>query len=84
MEISVEKTTRYATNVAEMSDAWAFVMQRIDLLGPDPTVSISPVWTMEYCDNEDCEVGGHTVRSFNVIIAGTVPENADEAVGQVL
>jgi hypothetical protein len=40
----VERTTRYATSVDDLGEAWAFVMSRIDSVGPDPTVTIKPYW----------------------------------------
>jgi hypothetical protein len=40
----VEVSTRYATTVESLADAWEFVMSRIDLVGPDPSVTISPYW----------------------------------------
>lgn len=63
----VEVTTRYATTVPNLPAAWAFVMDRIDTLGPAPSIHISPVWVIS--DNPDEH--GH---NFSVLVDGMVEE----------
>lgn len=66
----IEVTTRYATRVATLADAWAFVMERVDLVGPDPRIEITPSWII-YADPTDERDG---VRVFSVVVDGMVPE----------
>lgn len=54
---------RYSTQVATLTEAWQFVMGRVDQVGPDPRVSISPVWR-----GDDFEI-----REFEVVVEGTTP-----------
>lgn len=58
----VEVTTRYVTTVPELTDAFAFVMDRIDTCGADPMVSIRPTWRFD--DN------GDSTRFFEVTVEG--------------
>jgi len=63
---AIEVTTRYVATVESLADAFAFVMDRLDLVGPDPDVNISPVWTV-----------GHefeTERHFVVTVSGMIEE----------
>lgn len=62
----VEVTSRYVTIVDDLTAAWAFVMSRIDSVGPDPSVEIRPRWA--FLDSEE------DVRYFEVIVEGMVPE----------
>lgn len=66
----VEVTTRFATTVHELSDAWAFVMDKIDQVGPDPSIAINPVWR----HNGD----GLDPRHFEVAISGMVEQGEGE------
>jgi hypothetical protein len=62
---SIEVTTRYATTASDLPAAWAFVMDRVDSVGPDPRITISPVWL----PSEDPE--SHP-RYFEVVVDGMV------------
>lgn len=59
----VEVTTRHVTTTADLADAWVFVMERVDLVGPDPQVSITPEWTGD-------------ARRFMVEVSGMVEETS--------
>lgn len=61
----IEVTRKYATTVPELTDAFAFVMARIDDVGPDPQVQISPFWS----SSDD-----FTGRKFEVVVSGMVEE----------
>ena len=63
----VEITTRYATTVDDLPAAWAFVMDKLDAVGPDPSVNIGPVWVIS-SDSDD------TPRHFEVVVSGMVEE----------
>lgn len=63
--MTVEVTTRYATSVSTLAEAWAFVMERIDKVGPSPSIHISPVWFL----GDDTEGTG-----FEVVVDGMVEE----------
>lgn len=62
---TVERTVRYATSVDDLSEAWVFVMARIDSVGPDPSVKINPFWS----SSDD-----FTSRRFSVVVEGMQPE----------
>lgn len=64
----IEVTTRYATTVHTLSEAWAFVMDRLDAVGVDPQVRISPVWTVSASDDEP------SPRHFSVVVEGMTVE----------
>lgn len=53
-----ELTRRYARNTPDLVSAWRFVMAHLDLVGPDPSISITPVWS--------------DPRTFDVSVSGTV------------
>ena len=66
----IEITTKYATSVDDLADAWAFVMERLDHVGPDPRITISPIWT--YTDDADLP------RRFEVVVSGMVHEGSGD------
>lgn len=70
----VEVTTRYATTVDDLPAAWAFVMAKVDQVGPDPSVEISPVWTISVHEMDHDEPAGGYPRHFSVVVSGMVPE----------
>lgn len=59
----LEMTTRYATSVDSLSDAWEFVMDHLEKVGDAPSVAISPEWSSED-DFRTCY--------FTVVVSGTV------------
>lgn len=66
-----EVTTRYAKGgLPDLSAAWAFVMSKIDAVGPDPQIEISPVWT--YGEDHD---GG---RTFSAVVSGMTHEDVKQ------
>jgi hypothetical protein len=69
MTAPIEVTTRYVTTVDNLSEAWAFVMERLDSVGPDPSVEISPVWTLSSLPGDD-----EMPRQFSVVVSGMVEE----------
>ena len=62
----VEHTNQYATTVSSLSDAWAFVMEYVDRVGPNPQVHISPFWRIS-TEEEDSQ-------GFEVSVNGMVHE----------
>ncbi len=70
----VEVTTRFATTVESLTDALAFVMERLDYLGPDPRIEITPQWTV-YADRDH---PGDGKRTFSVVVDGMVHEGATD------
>ena len=60
-EHTIEKHVSYATTVAELSDAWSFVMAHTDEF-ERPQISISPTWT--YSDS------GPPLKGFSVSVSG--------------
>lgn len=69
----VERTVKYATTVTELPAAWAFVMEHLDESGPDPEITIRPVWIMPVGEMVD-GLGGADVRpaprEFEVTVSG--------------
>lgn len=72
----IEVTTRYATNVETLAEAWAFVMDHVDRVGPDPMVTIKPTWYYGMGDDEDVNDGD---RWFSVVVNGMVPTPVEES-----
>lgn len=66
----VEVTTRYVTSVPTLAEAWTFVMDRIDRVGPDPTIEIKPVWIYSMPSSTDDE----SERHFEVVVSGMIEE----------
>lgn len=76
----VEITTKYVTNVDDLSAAWAFVMERLESVGPDPYIEIKPFWIVSVGDAIDALDGGdepEPPREFSVIVSGMVKEGAE-------
>jgi len=67
---AVEVTTSYATTVPELTDAFAFVMDRLERVGPNPEVRISLVFIIGM-DSSDDEP---TSREFEVTVRGMTEE----------
>jgi hypothetical protein len=75
----IERTTRYATSVDELGDAWAFVMDHLEKVGPDPEVSIKPFWRMKIhdMDRPDYDDEAKPPRRFGVVVSGMVEVEED-------
>jgi hypothetical protein len=71
----VEVTTRYATTTADLPGAWAFVMDHIESVGPDPSIHITPMWTVRVHDIDD-ELE-HVPRHFSVVVEGMVEKGTE-------
>lgn len=76
MSDPIEVTTRYATTVDDLAAAWAFVMDRLDHVGPDPKVEISPAWTISVHDMDAYEDRPYP-RRFSVVVSGMVRERTE-------
>jgi len=79
-ERTVEVSTKYVTTVADLPEAWEFIMDRLDQVGPDPHVVISPVWTKPWEEikpstEHQHESVGDWPRHFEVVVEGTVEED---------
>lgn len=66
MNAPIEVTTRHVTTVNDLAGAWAFVMARLEHVGPDPEVHITPVWVIGDDDTN--------ARHFEVVVSGMVEE----------
>jgi hypothetical protein len=78
MTAPIEVTTRYATSVNELTDAWAFVMDRLDRVGPDPSVTIKPIWTISVRDVDTDDEDQEWPRRFEVVVEGMVHEETSD------
>ncbi len=65
----IERTTKYATSVDDLADAWAFIMERLDAVGPDPQITISPIWSFSA---SSLDVEQDPPRRFEVSVSGTI------------
>lgn len=65
----IEKTTRYATTVETLQDAFAFVMGQLDTIGESPCITITPV--MSWAVDGD---PGDPERFFSVVVSSMVEE----------
>ena len=67
----VEKTIQFSSRVSEMTDAWAFVMEYADKVGPHPDVHIHPCYPMGPDGETDSE---HPVV-WEVTVSGLIEED---------
>ena len=67
----VEVTTRYATTVPDLPGAWAFVMARVDLVGPSPRITITPIDILSDGLNDEC-----WRTEFEVEVSGMIHESS--------
>lgn len=67
---ATEVTTRYATHVDTITEAFAFVMEHLEKVGPAPEVNIGPCWSSE--DDFDSVY-------FGVVVSGMVEEKSDDS-----
>lgn len=72
----VEVTTRYATCVATLAEAWTFVMERLDRVGPWPSVQISSRSSINVIDAMEGTEDSWT-RYFEVVVSGQIHEKDD-------
>ena len=69
MSAPIEVTTRYATSVDSLQEAWSFVMDHVDLVGPDPMIKIDPFWSISMDQmGEDVD----PPRKFGVVVEGMI------------
>lgn len=68
---ATERTVKYATTVDDLTDAWAFVMQYVEEVGPSPQITISPMWQIEW---DGIGEAPPSDRRFEVAISGMVEE----------
>jgi hypothetical protein len=76
MSAPIEVTTRYATTMDDLNAAWGFVMDRLDRVGPDPSVIIKPIWMANVQDMERVDVPPMQ-RQFEVVVEGMVEEERE-------
>lgn len=75
MSAPVEVTTTYTTTVDEITDALAFVMAKLDLVGPAPAIAIDPIGVLSATSFDDDE----WVTKFEVVVSGMVPEGGENS-----
>lgn len=76
----VEVTTRFETVVEDLSDAWAFIMSKIEKVGPDPSVHIHPAQEGPPPMLQILMQGtvSPTQRKFHVVVEGSMKEAREE------
>lgn len=63
-----ERTTKFATTVDDLADAWVFVMSHLADVGDDPTINIRPLWQF------DDDLNDASTRRFEVAVSGMTEE----------
>lgn len=71
MSAPVERTVKVATTVDTLADAWSFVMEHVDNVGPMPQININPISVMDMADPES-----EWSTAFEVSVAGMVEEES--------
>lgn len=77
----IEVTTKYVTTVHTLQEAWAFVMDRLQLVGPDPHVIIKPIWRQPVGVAQLIEQGDEGLewtRVFEVVVSGMTKEEGHD------
>lgn len=70
---ATEVTTKFATTVDELTDAWAFIMEHLADVGDAPNVTITPCWPVSVAEFPD---GGDVGRRyFEVTVSGMVEQS---------
>lgn len=72
----VEVTLQFETVVDDLTEAWAFIMDRIERVGPDPSVHIHPAKEgpppmIQMLVNGEVR---EATRKFHVVVEGTARE----------
>ena len=68
-------TVKYEHTVSTLAEAWAFVMDRVDLVGDEPEICIHPEWACSHDLDPEAPEGEHeSVRVFEVMVSGTRDE----------
>jgi len=67
---SIERTIKFSTTVDELPAAWAFVMEKIDEVGPDPQIEIKPLWQADA--DAPLNEADTWKRVFEVAVSGMV------------
>lgn len=74
MSAPIEVTTKYVTSVDTLPEAWAFVMEYVDRVGPRPQIEIGPVTVFDIRGITDGDPGeGREI--FEVTVSGMVPQD---------
>ena len=75
----VEVQLKFSTFVGSLPDAFVFVMAKLDDVGVDPEVSITPVWGGQFVVDGDVDDDVVVpVRMFEVIVSGSMVEGEGE------
>ena len=61
----IEVTTRYATTVDTLPEAFTFIMSKLDDLGGTPRIQISPVWVVSEDPDDHPHYFSVVVHGFN-------------------
>jgi hypothetical protein len=72
----IERTVKYTTNADELADAWAFIMTKVDEVGPDPHIQIRPLHQID--DDKPMRDPDNWKRVFEVTISGMEEVKVDD------
>jgi hypothetical protein len=64
----IERTITFTTTVDELTDAWSFIMANLPEVGPDPEVSIKPLWAADH--DSPLADADYWSRKFEVSVSG--------------
>ena len=83
---SVQVTIAYETVVNDLPDAWAFIMSKIESVGPNPSVHIPPatnappaMLTQMFGPMDESLI----VRKFHILVEGSTMQKREESVTDV-
>lgn len=72
MSRPVERTSKIVTSVQTLPEAWAFIMEHIESVGPRPQIHISPITIFDASamtsGSDECE------ELFEVSVSGMVED----------
>lgn len=71
MTAPIEVTTRYATSFDTLQECFAFIMDKVETVGPHPQIEIRPytqISVAEVLEGQDSEY----VQRFEVVVSGMV------------
>jgi hypothetical protein len=76
MADDVEECREYTKHVEELAQAWEFIFEYLDKVGPDPSVTIEPFYA-SFVDDDGSIT--HQGRKFSVCVSGCLSSDDSDA-----
>lgn len=71
-ELIVEQYVKFQADVLDIASAWAFVMEHIDQVGPDPQISIKPMLVYQASLSNESSYR----REFRCVVKGRIDDQS--------